>query len=271
MKTQTQFFFLTLFAVALCLVQPASGQARSVRTTDLEMLQPPNTKGWVIIDQSTQTLECRINGKTEFKSICGTGVAFEWKNTTHNGRHHVLFKGGANYTNHDGVKMPYAIQFTEDSEFIHGHKNFLVVNGKGIPQAHGCVRTFDETAKRLDELLVVGDTVDVIGDPKETLETLGISDLFEETNEGRVRMKIAGPNPSPEACKKAREMALSKRLFYAPQQEKDLSKIRVGYPFIPDRFCVPFLRFQSLVLTPEEIAAGKHLTLDRAVKKVEEK
>ena len=260
---------VTLILALCCFASPACAQtappasgARSGQPLDLEMINPPKTKGWIRIDKSTQTLEFYLNGQLQFKSVCGTGVGWEWKNTTHNGRHKVISKGEKKqYSEKYGAYMYYPLQFTVDEEFLHGSENFITLLGKGMPQSHGCVRLPMETAKKLYENMEIGDTVDVFGKEAESVEALGIRGLFEDLPNGKIRMRIAGPNATAKDREFAREMCVKKQLFYKPLNEKDRSKIRVGYSCLPDECWVSLAVFERAILKP-----GEKLTLDNAAR-----
>lgn len=250
MKTSYLFLIIALFAV--CFVQTAEAQI-------------PAKGGYVLINKSTQTLKAYFNGQLRVESVCGTGSGFTQASTTHNGRHKILSKGGPNYFSKKfGAPMPYAMMFTDDGDFLHGSYSFVTMMGKGMPQSHGCVRLPISVAKELDSFLHEGDIVEVVGEETDSIKALDIPSLYEDLPGGLVRMKIAGPNPSAADVKKAREMWVTKKLFSRPRGETDRSKIRIGYPCMPDNTLVPLLQFESAILTPQERAGGVHLTFDHS-------
>jgi hypothetical protein len=215
--------------------------------------------GYACVYKNTQTIRVYQNGILKVESACGTGRGFDDASrpsearTTHNGRHTVLAKDADHYSDIYKAPMPYAIRFTSDGDWLHGSRSFVTMDGKGMAQSHGCVRLPIDVAKKIYDILQVGDTVDVVGSEEESLEHLGISKLFEK---GGLRMKVAGPSPSEEDRKLALDMWLSGKLFANPYGEEDKTKIRVGYPCTPPSTWMPFLQFEKVVAPP-----GKHFFL----------
>ena len=162
--------------------------------------------------------------------------------------------------------MYYAIPFTNDGCCIHGSDGFVaMLDGEGNPlgfaQSHGCVRVPMSVAKELYQKVRVGTPVQVVGETEEAHKALFsiIKDMYEDTDSG-IRMKVAGPNPSPADVQKAREMWLAGRLFSTPRGETDVRKRWVGYPFLPKESRMNAFDFEKAILTAEEKAQGKHLT-----------
>lgn len=225
--------------------------------------EPSPHGGYAIVDKGKQWLQCYENGKLVVEGPCGTGVAFEEKNTTHNGRHAVIAKKASHYWSEKyQAWMEYPVMFTADGDCLHGSKAFRTVIDKkgverGLTQSHGCVRMSTEMAKKVYDVMNVGDVVEIVGDEADSLKGLGVDTLFEKYQDSKgnyhLRLKVAGPNPTPEDRKRALEAWAGHVLMSVPKGEADLSKIKVGFPSLPDESRMPFLDFQA--------AVGTHLTI----------
>lgn len=222
---------------------------------------------YMLVNKSTQTAKFYKDGQFLSESVCGTGLGFTKANTTHNGRHRFLEKKGRNHVNHEGVPMPFTIRFTADQECVHGNRSFVTMNGKGMPQSHGCVRFPVEVAEWIYDRFEVGDIIDVIGSEEANLESLGITALYEDGPNGTLRFKVDGPNPSAADIKLAREMWIGKRIFTVPRGETNPEKIKVCLPCMPVSSRMSFLKFESVILTSDERRNGLHLTLDHSKRK----
>lgn len=220
------------------------------------------------VNKSTQTITIySAEGKILLEEICGTGALFVKKNKrtgkveqldtpkSPKGKPFTIFKKNPGHINADGVEMPFSLFFFNGCA-IHGNHNFVSFKKRGIPQSGGCVRLPMDSAEKAYNLLDVGDPVVVTGSADDFMTSLNLDHLFNvETAERQEDLKLFVdlPNPTKEQVAQAREAWIKADLLVEdPRGSKKRSEMFIRYPSMPETTRMSFLKFERIILTPEE-------------------
>lgn len=229
------------------------------------------------VNKSTQTITVYSKqGKVLFEDICGTGALFAKINKrtgeveqldtpkSPKGKPFTIFKKNPAHVNADGVGMPFSLFFFNGCA-IHGNHNFVSFKKRGIPQSGGCVRLPMDSAEKVYNLLDVGDPVVVTGIADDFMSTLGLDHLFNTETAGKqedLKFLVDLPNPSKEEIAAARKAWLDGLILVEdPRDSRKRSEMWVRYPSMPETTRMNFLKFENIILTPQEKKEGRRLTV----------
>ncbi len=222
----------------------------------------------IVVDKTSQVLLVvnKTTGEALFSAPCGTGTELEDGLVTPAKTYKITDKYGieavSNNEDTKGVPMPYKLRLNGSTICIHGSPYFVVLKGKGnefgLPQSHGCIRLSVENAKRVHSMVNVGTEVQVIGSIKDFL--LGrqgiMTDLYSPGPNNTYVLK-AKVSPTAENIEKLRKAFFDGQILV--KGKKGSHDCVVGYPFMPPNSRIPLGEFEKIILTEQELAAGRRL------------